>query len=196
MAQQLNDGPTDLSEAANSRLHNTFSVHVDQCIDHIYPSALLIAATPYSALGKMAKWFTRSRAYALVVDEAAAIDEAHVLQCVYNQSVFLFAFEHQQLRTFSASKTSLMVPRVNMHENQLVCSLAERLYTLEWPITLMDQQFRMLPGLFDPARIEDLMSPGTDTSIAHIVETWVMAQSTSPPQPGKTGIPQHTKNQM
>lgn len=47
----------------------------------------------------------------------------------------------------------------------------------------MDQQFRMLPGLFDPAReafyskrdIEDVMPPGADTSIAHTVEMWVMA---------------------
>lgn len=66
----------------------------------------------------MAKWFTRNRTSILAVDEAAAIDEAHVLQCVYSQSVFLFAFDHQQLPTFSASKTSPMVPRVNTHENQ------------------------------------------------------------------------------
>ncbi|KAK7740240.1 hypothetical protein SLS63_001440 [Diaporthe eres] len=69
-----------------------------------------------------------------------------------------------------------MVPRVNTYEDQYVCSLAERLFML------MDQQFRMLPGLFDPARdafdhrqgIEDVMTPGADTAIAHNVEMWVM----------------------
>lgn len=112
------------------------------------------------------------------MDEAAVIDEAHVLQCVNNQSVFLFAFDHQQLPTFGASKTLPTVPRVSTYENQYVCSLAERLVTLEWPIIIMDQQLRMLPGLFDPAReafyskhdIEDVIPSGADTSITHSVE--------------------------
>lgn len=177
----------------NHRSLDIFSIHLDQCIDHVYSSALLVAVTPYAALGKMAKWFARNRASVLVVDEAAAIDEAHVLQFVYNQSVFLFAFDPQQLPTFSASKTSPMVPRVNTYEDQYVCSLAERLFTLEWPIMLMDQQFRMLPGLFDPARdaffhrrgIEDVMTPGADTAIAHNVEMWVMDKGGLPPPPGK-----------
>lgn len=55
VAQQLDDAPDDLPEAAKSQLHNIFSIHVDQCIDHVYQSALLVAATPYSVLGKMAK---------------------------------------------------------------------------------------------------------------------------------------------
>lgn len=193
VAQQLNDAPDDLPEAANSRLHNTFSVHVGQCIYDVYQSAMLIAATTYSALGKMATWSTRNRASVLAVDEAAAIDEAHVLQCVYNQSVFLFAYDHQQLPTFSASKTSPMVPRVNTYENQYFYSPAERLFILEWPIVIMDQQFRMLLGLFDPAReafyskrdIEDVMPPGADTSIAHTVEMWIMTQGGSPLPLGK-----------
>ncbi|KAL2290234.1 hypothetical protein FJTKL_00700 [Diaporthe vaccinii] len=163
------------------------------CIDHVYSSALLVAITPYAALGKIAKWFARNHASILAVNEAAAIDEAHVLQCVYNQSVFLFAFDPQQLPTFSASKTSPMVPLVNTYEDQYVCSLAERLFTLEWPIMLMDQQFRMLPGLFDPARdafyhrrgIEDVITPGADTAIAHNVEMWVMDKGGLPPPPGK-----------
>ncbi|KAK7724280.1 hypothetical protein SLS64_000614 [Diaporthe eres] len=87
----------------------------------------------------------------------------------------------------NASKTSPMVPRVNTYEDQYVCSLAERLFML------MDQQFRMLPGLFDPARdafdhrqgIEDVMTPGADTAIAHNVEMWVMDNGCSPPPPGK-----------
>lgn len=193
VTQQLNDAPDDLPDAANSRLHTTFSVHVDQCNDHVYQSALPIAATPYSVFGKTAKGLARSRTSGFAVDEAAAIDEAHVLQCVYNQSIFLFAFDHQQLPTFSASKTSPMVPWVSIYEKQYVCSLAERLVTLEWPIIIMDQQLRMLPGLFDPARkafyskrdIEDVMPPGADTSIAHTVEIWVMAQGGSPPPLGK-----------
>lgn len=182
LARQLDEAPDDLPESQKSRRRNTFSVHLDKCIDHVYSSALLVAVTPYAALGKMAKWFTRNRASVLAVDEAAAIDEAHVLQCTYNQAVFLFAFDLQQLLTFSASKTSPMVPRVNTYQDQYVCSLAERLSTLEWPIMLMDQQFRMLCGLFDPARkafyrrrgIEDVMSAGTDTSIDHNVEMWLM----------------------
>lgn len=79
-----------------------------------------------------------------------------------------------------------MVSRVNTYEDQYVCSLAERLFML------MDQQFRMLPGLFDPARdafyhrqgIEDVMTPGADTAIAHNVEM-VMDNGRSPPPPGK-----------
>lgn len=193
MARQLDDAPDDMPESQKSRLRNTFSVHLDKCIDHIYSSALLVAVTPYAALGKMVKWFTRNRASVLAVDEAAAIVEAHVLQCVYNQSVFLFAFDPQQLPTFSASKTSPIVPRVNTYEDQYICSLAERLYTLEWPIMLMDQQFRMLPGLFDPARdvfyqrraIQDVTTPDADAAIAHNVEMWVMDKGGSPPQPGK-----------
>lgn len=143
----------------------------------------------------MTKWFTRNRASVLAVDEAAAIDEAHVLQRVYNQSVFLFAFDPQQLPAFSASKTSPVIPRVNTYESQYIYSLAERLLNLEWPILLMDQQFRMLPGLFDPAReafykrrnIEVVVNPDADSSIAHGVEMWFMSktQGGSPPPLGK-----------
>lgn len=57
----------------------------------------------------------------------------------------------------------------------------------------MNQQFRMLPGFVDPAweafqskrGIEEVMPPGADTSIAHTVEMWVMAQGVSPPPLGK-----------
>lgn len=110
------------------------------------------------------------------MDEAAALDEANVLQCVYNQSVFLFDFDHQNVPTFSTSKTSPTVPRVSTCENQYFCSLAECLVTLEYtPIIIMDQQLRMLLGLFDPVReafyskgdIEDVMPSGADTSLAH-----------------------------
>lgn len=80
-----------------------------------------------------------------------------------------------------------MIPKVNTYENQYIYSLAER-------IILMDQQFRTLPGLFDPAReafykrrnIEVVVNPDADSSIAHGVEMWFMskAQGGSPPPPG------------
>lgn len=179
MARQLNGAPTDMAEAMRCRLQNLFGQAVDRCIDYVYGSTMLVAVTPYSALGKDCKWFTRNRASVLAVDEAAAIDEAHVMQCVFNQSTFLFAFDPRQLPAFSASKTSPMVPRVNTYEGQTIFSLAERLFTLEWPIISMDQQFRMLPGLFDPAReafyaqrnIVDIMDPRADTSVAAVVES-------------------------
>ena len=57
----------------------------------------------------------------------------------------------------------------------------------------MDQQFRMLPGLFYPAReafyrrrgIQDVTAPDADATIAGKAETWVMEQGGWPPQPGK-----------
>ncbi|KAG8164460.1 hypothetical protein KVR01_006378 [Diaporthe batatas] len=187
MARRLNGAPTDMPDAMKSRLQNLFNIYVDQCIDHIYQSALLVAVTPYAALGKVVKWFTRNRASVL------AVDEAHVMQCVFNQSTFLFAFDPRQLPAFSASKTSPMVPRVNTYENQTISSLAERLFTLEWPIISMDQQFRVLPGLFDPAReafyaqrnIVDIRDPGADTSVTAVVESWLGKRGGSPPPSGK-----------
>lgn len=178
-ARDLDEAPVDLPEADKSRLHNIFSIHLDLCIDHVYKAAMLVAVTPYGALGTLAKWFTRNRAAVLAVDEAAAIDASHIMQCVYSQSVFLFAFGPQQLPAFSASKTSSIDSRVNTYENQYILSLAERLYSLEWPIIVMDQQFRMLPDLFDPAcdvfyaqrNIEDVSLPNVDISIATIVES-------------------------
>ncbi|KAH8778670.1 hypothetical protein F5883DRAFT_639167 [Diaporthe sp. PMI_573] len=61
VTRQLNSSLADMSEVMKSRLHNTFSVHVDLCIDYIFRSALLVAATPYGALGKVAKWLTRNQ---------------------------------------------------------------------------------------------------------------------------------------
>lgn len=80
VARQINSSPADLPVDKKSRLYNTFNVYVDKCIDHVFQSALLVAATPCAALGKMAKWFTRNQAAVLAVDEAAAIDESHVMQ--------------------------------------------------------------------------------------------------------------------
>ena len=59
VAGRLNDAPDDMSDVAKSRLRNLFSVYLDKCIDHVYQSALLTAATPYGALGKLAKWVAR-----------------------------------------------------------------------------------------------------------------------------------------
>lgn len=193
MARQIKSSPANLPVDKKARLYNTFNVYVDNCIDHNFQSALLVAATPSAALGKMAKWFTHNQAAVLAVDEAAAIDESHVMQCVYSQSVFLFAFDPQQLPAFSASKTSSIGPQVNTYENQYILSLAERLYGLEWPIVVMDQQFRMLPGLFDPSRdvfyaqrnIEDTLLPNMDTSIATVIESWVTARGGSRSPSGK-----------
>lgn len=78
-------------------------------------------------------------------------------------------------------------PRVNKYDNQYILSVAERLYTLEWLIIVMDQHFPMLPGLFDPARdvfylrrnIQDIILPNADTFIAAIVESWAQYRGAS-----------------
>lgn len=111
----------------------------------------------------------------------------------YNQSIFLLAFDPCQLPTFSASKTSPIDPWVNTYESQYILSLAERLHILEWPVISMDQQFRMLPGLMDPAREvfyahrnnEDVIEPGADTSIAAIVKSWAQMMGALAPPSGK-----------
>lgn len=121
------------------------------------------------------------------------MDEAHVLQCVYNQSVFLFAFNAQQLPPLASptrhpwSPASTRTRTSTPAPSWSVCSPSSG--------QLMDQQFRMLPGLFDPAReafyrkrnIEDVVNPDADSSIAHSTEMWFMhkAQGCLRPPLGK-----------
>lgn len=64
---------------------------------------------------------------------------------------------------------------------------------LEWPVIAMDQQFRMVSGLFDPARdifsshdsIVDGLHPGADRTIADPSERWAQAKSASAPPDDK-----------
>lgn len=129
----------------------------------------------------------------LAVDEAAAIDEAQVLQCVFGQSVIFLAFDVRQLPAFSASKTSSLVPRVTTYEGHYCMSIAHRLLLLSWPVIVRDQQFRMLPGLFEPARqvfyhssnIVDMPLLQQDTSEALKVESWARPFGVSTPPNNK-----------
>lgn len=133
------------------RLLRIVDADLKHAVEFIYSTACVVSTTPFGALNSITKAFTQ-KAAVLAVDEAAAIDEAQVLQCVFGQSVILLAFDVRQLPAFSASKTSSLVPCVNTYEGQYCMSLAHRLLLLWWPVIVMDQQFRMLPGLFEPAR--------------------------------------------
>lgn len=91
-AQALYKCPHDLPEPVKVKLRNVFTVHLEACIDDVYKSAMLVASTPYGTLGTLAKFLHSKPMSFLAVDEAAPIDEGHVMQCVYFQSVFQFAF--------------------------------------------------------------------------------------------------------
>lgn len=146
----------------------------------ILGEAMLVAATPHSALDAHLK-ATTQRVKALLVDEAATMPEAMLLQLVFPlQKVFAFAFDKKQSPVYSDSKSQYGGPRINSLEDQYVLSTADRLMMLSWPVDQQSQQIRMLPGLMDPARetfyshdeIIDVSPPGQDRSIGRKVEEW------------------------
>lgn len=61
--------------------------------------------------------------------------------------------------------------------------LGVRLRLINWPVIVMDQQFRMLPGMMDPAKagfykedvIVDVLNPLKNTNIAICLEGWAQA---------------------
>lgn len=190
--QQYNDTPKVIAITEMERLWRIIDTNLKRGVEFIYSMASVVATTPFGALTSTTKSFTQ-KAAVLAVDEAAAIDEAQVLQCVFRQSVILLAFDVRQLPAFSASKTSSLVPRVNTYEGQYCMSLAHRLLLLSWPVIMMDQQFRMLPGLFEPARqvfyrssnIVDVPLLQQDTSVAVKVESWARPFGVTTPPDNK-----------
>lgn len=192
--QQYNDTPKVVAIAEMERLKRIIDTNLKRAVESMYSTASVVATTPFGALTSTTKSFTQ-KAAVLAVDEAAAIDEAQVLQCLFGQSVILLAFDVRQLPAFSASKTSSLVPRVNTYESQYCMSLAHRLLLLSesWPVIMMDQQFRTLPGLFEPARqvfypssnIVDVPLPQQDTSVAIKVESWARPFGVSTPPHNK-----------
>lgn len=190
--QQYNDTPKVVAIAEMERLKRIIDTNLKRAVEFIYSTASVVATTPFGALTSTTKSFTQ-KAVVLAVDEAAAIDEAQVLQCLFGQSVILLAFDVRQLLAFSASKTSCLVPRVSTYESQYCMSLAHRLLLLSWPVIMMDQQLRMLPGLFEPARqvfyrssnIVDVPLPQQDASVAITVESWARPFGVSTPPHNK-----------
>ncbi|KAJ4414760.1 hypothetical protein N0V82_007752 [Gnomoniopsis sp. IMI 355080] len=153
--------------------------YVKETIALLLSNASLVAATPHAALDAQLK-DTTQRVKALIVDEAATMPEALLLQLVFQQKVFAFAFDKKQLPAHSDSKSTIGERRVNPLEDQYILSTADRLMMLSWPVDQQRQQIRMLPGLMDPARatfyphdgIEDIEPPNRDHSIGKKVEAW------------------------
>lgn len=163
--------------AAEQRHRTTF---MKQTMTLILDEAMLVAATPYAALNAELKPTTQ-HVKALLVDEAATMPEALLLQLVFpEQKVLAFAFDKKQLPAHSDSKSKYGNPRVNSLEDQYILSTADRLMMLSWPVDQQRQQVRMLPGMMDPARktfysderIIDVSPPGQDHSIGRKVEEW------------------------
>lgn len=121
-----------------------------KCMDSIISGAALIAATPHSALNYHVRAKTKT-VEIIAIDEAAACDESHLMQCIFRQIKIFMAMDVYQLGIYSLSKTMPGKTRVNPYENQYTTSLGERLQALGWPLDSQPYQLRMLPGLFDPA---------------------------------------------
>lgn len=146
---------------------------VKSVVQMLLSEAAVVGSTAYGCLYKHVKKFTKEMSNVLVVEEAGAITEAEVLSCIFRQKRYIMSFDHRQLPPYIDGTNQPLAEQLKM-------ALAIRLRLISWPIDVMDQQHRMLPGMMDPARyafyqhdgIKDVFKPDRDVSIARVMESW------------------------